>query len=497
MNDAAGAYRLMVAALEHDSTFAMAAHYISRAARGLGREAEADRALEIAEHLANRATDRERLLILAEAAGRRAPITEYVRVARELTDRYPDDADGQMILGHAQFTAGDWWASVAAYRRAVEIDSAAGVIRGTFCRACTALIAMSHSYMWADSAAAAERAGRRLIVMFPDEGLAWGSLVEPLLRQNRWADAETAMARAAGLSLTKGEFDPSLDRGLIRSGRFAQLDLKLWSRMTSSPERRGEASWLLGISLRNQGRLREATALAERGVVPGTPIRIPGPPDPTSVAIAAFDAGQPRESARIFLSRADAIRAGTDPPGLKARVLSWNLTLAATALAAAGDTAMVRALADSVERIGALSRFGRDGRLHYFLRGLLFQRQGRHADAVDAFRRSLFSLTDGYTRTNLEMARSLMALRRHAEAIAILQPALRGGIDGSNAYVSHTELHEALAQAFEQAGRSDSATVHYAAVEAAWRGADPMLHERYRWAQSKAGAKIGSALRKH
>lgn len=489
MNDAAAAYRLMVAALEHDSSFAMAAHYSSLAARGLGREAEADRAIEIAEQLSARATDRERLLILAEAAGRRAPIAEYLRTAKELTQRYPADAEGQMLLGSAQFTAGNWWESVAAYQRAVEIDSAAGVLRGPFCRVCNALIAMSHSYLWGDSAAAAERAGRRLIAMFPEEGLAWGSLVEPLLRQNRWVDAEAAMSRAAGLSLTKGEFGPSLDRGLIRSGRFAELDLKLWSSMKNSPESRGDAGWLLGISLRNQGRFREARALAEHGVVPGTSTRIPGPPDPTPLAIIAFDLGQHRESARIFLERADADRAGTDPLGLKARILTWHLTLAGTGLAAAGDTAIVRQLADSVERIGALSRFGRDGRLHFFLRGLLFQREGRHADAVDAFRRSLFSLTDGYTRTNLEMARSLIALRRSLEAIAILQPALRGGVDGSNTYVTQTELHEALAQAFEQAGRSDSAEAHYSAVERAWRGADPVLHPRYQLARSKAGAK--------
>ena len=489
MNDAAGAYRLMIAALEHDSTFAMAAHYSALAARGLGREAEADRAIEIAEQLASRATDRERLLILAEAAGRKAPIAEYLRTAKELTERYPGDAEGQMLLGSAQFTAGDWWASVAAYRRAFEIDSAAGVIRGPFCRVCSVLIAMSHSYLWGDSAAAAERTGRRLVAMFPEEGLAWGSLIEPLLRQNRWVDAEAAMARAGGLSLTKGEFGPLLDRGLIRSGRFAELDLKLWSSVANSPGSRGETGWLLGISFRNQGRLREARELAEHGVVPGTSIQIPGPPDPTSIAIVLFDFGQPRESARMFLQRAEADRAGTDPPGLKARILAWHLTLAGTGFAAAGDTVTVRQLADSVERIGALSRFGRDGRLHYFLRGLLYQRQGRHSDAVDSFRRSLFSLTDGYTRTNLEMARSLMALRRYLEAIAILQPALRGGIDGSNAYVTQTELHEALAQAFELAGRSDSATTHYSAVEAAWRGADPVLRQRYELARSKAGVK--------
>jgi tetratricopeptide (TPR) repeat protein len=162
------------------------------------------------------------------------------------------------------------------------------------------------------------------------------------------------------------------------------------------------------------------------------------------------------------------------------------MTLAGTALAAAGDTAQVRALADSVERVGSSSSFGRDFKLHFFLRGLLLQHENRHGEAVNAFRRSLFSLTDGYTRINLEMGRSLMALQRYPEAIAILQPALRGGVDGSNTYVTHTELHEALAQAFAGAGRRDSAAVHYAAVERAWRFADPQFSERYHVAKRYA-----------
>jgi len=161
------------------------------------------------------------------------------------------------------------------------------------------------------------------------------------------------------------------------------------------------------------------------------------------------------------------------------------MTLAGTALAAADDMAAVSALADSVERLGSSSSFGRDQRLHHFLRGLILQHENRHAEAVEAFRRSLFSLTDGYTRINLEMARSLMALQRYAEAIALLQPALRGGVDGGNTYVTHTELHEALAHAFHAAGQRDSAGSHYATVERAWRYADPQFAERYRVARAR------------
>jgi tetratricopeptide (TPR) repeat protein len=232
--------------------------------------------------------------------------------------------------------------------------------------------------------------------------------------------------------------------------------------------------------------LREAENFAMHGVLPGTETALDGHRDDVSLAIVAFEQGQAREAARRFLAMAADHRAGNAPAGMKARNTAWHMTLAATALAAAGDTAAVRALADSVERIGAHSSFGRDPRLHHFLRGLLLQHQNRHAEAVDAFRQSLFSTTDGYTRINLELARSLAVLRRYPEAIAVLQPALRGGVDGGNSYVTHTELHEAIAQVFKAAGQRDSAAVHYAAVERAWRFADPQFAERYRIARAHA-----------
>jgi predicted Zn-dependent protease len=162
------------------------------------------------------------------------------------------------------------------------------------------------------------------------------------------------------------------------------------------------------------------------------------------------------------------------------------MTLAATALAAAGDTSRVRAYADSVESIGANSSFGRDHRLHHFLRGLLLQSQERHADAVEEFRRAVYSLTEGYTRTNLELARSLLALHRPSEAIEVLQPVLRGGVDGSNTYMTHTELREMLARAYDAAGMRDSAASQYAIVERNWRKADPEFSERYREARAKS-----------
>jgi tetratricopeptide (TPR) repeat protein len=452
----------------------MAAYYAWLTGRGITDEAEGARALLRAKRLAPRATERERLLIEGSVAMLEAPLTRTVAIAETLSVRYPDDPDAQTFLGQARFAEGDWARSVAAYEQAVGLDSIAGAIRGSYCRVCTALNAMSHTYLWWDSAGAAERSARRLIALRPEDKDGWGSLVEPLLRQGRRAEAEAAIERALALSYVLFPTRPNFDRDRIRWGQFDQLDAELRADLRSpSRASRDEAHWLLVLSLRDQGRIREAHTFAV---------------DPSHHALLAMEMGRSVEAANLFQEQAKrAWGTASAPPAFRARVTTWMLSLAGTARAAAGDTAVVHRLADSLEALGTLSSFGRDARLHWILRGLLLQRDGRHAEAVEAFRRGMFSTSDGYTLTNLFLAKSLMVTGRPLEAIAVLRPAIRGGVDGSNSYVSRTELHEALAQAFDMAGLEDSATAHYRAVARAWSRADPPYRDRVNRARAKAG----------
>lgn len=205
-----------------------------------------------------------------------------------------------------------------------------------------------------------------------------------------------------------------------------------------------------------------------------------GPPYGSSLVAAQvlFEMGRGREAAALFDSLASSYVDDDLVRSRRARRLCWTLTHRATALAAAGDTAPLQRLADSLEILGQQSSYGRDRRLHHYIRGLLLRARGRAADAVTEFRLAVFSLTYGYTRTNLELARTLMAIGRPHEAIAVLQPAFRGPLDASNLYVTHSELHEILARAFDAAGQRDSAIAHYRWAVAAWRNADPEFRPR-------------------
>lgn len=487
--DGPGALRLMQAALERDSAFVMAAYYAWVISEYHADVASRDRAFIRVKRLAPHTIERERLLIQAEVAGREAPLPVAIAIAETLTVRYPTDPDGHIQLGRVRSGQGEYAAAVASFERAVALDSAAGSTNGPYCRMCLALGTMTHTYLAWDSAVAAERIGRRIIALRPEDPKNWNSLVEPLLRQGRRAEAEAALERSGMLSVSFTYLTGVLHRDLLRWSRLEELDRDLLSDLGSpSLETRGEARWLLLLSLRDQGRLREGRALALEHRVPGTARLVRGfEPERMLSATLLPGMGRPDSAATLLRAEARRISSSTLPRGQQVRNITWLLTLAGTAHMAAGDTAVVRRLADSIEVIGKGSTFGRDPLLHHYLRGLVLQRAGRHGEAVEELRRSLLSLTDGYTRINLALAQCLLELGRPAEAIAVLRPAIHGGVDGSNSYTSRTELHEAMAEAFARAGQRDSAAAHYRIVEQNWRRAGPEFSERYRRARAAAG----------
>jgi tetratricopeptide (TPR) repeat protein len=271
----------------------------------------------------------------------------------------------------------------------------------------------------------------------------------------------------------------------LHAEQFAEADRLLRERLQNNAEDES-ALWYLAISLRNQGRMQEALATAERHL--------------TSVAErlrfafargqALFELDRFREAASTFDSVAHfyAPSGPTITRGRMARHLSWSHTLAATALAAAGDTAALISLTDSIAAEAPLSSYGRDWHLADHVRGLSWLARGQPARAVEAFRAAVFSPNIGYTRTNLELARALLALNRPREAVAILQPALRGAIEANNLYVTRTELHELLARSFELANQRDSAIAHYQRVVAAWSRGDPPFRARADSARARLAA---------
>ena len=471
------AYRLFLAALNEDSTFAMAAYYAGLASPN-------DSLLRVwglkAAELADRATDRERLWILEQVANiTYSPVGNAV--AETLAVRYPEDLESRMALGDVGLQRGDFVSAARHYREVVHLDSLSLIATGAHeaqglarCLACQAYDYVFLSELAGDSLAAAERDARAWAQIQPDLPSAWGRVGEALARAGRYADALDAYRKSYGGQRSFVDFEAAqLD---LRGGQYASADRRFERLMTTAdPLLAGEGSWFLAISLRDQGRWREALALS----------RSHGPS--LQEGIALLEMGRGEEAARFFRQWDARITPLPGLPGLYAKQHAWMLTHIATSLAAGGDTTGLAALADTIEVSGAQSAFGRDPLLHHYVRGLLWRARGDLPRAIAEFRASIWSWTIGYTRENYELARALVEAGRPAEAVYPLESALRGDLQSSNLWVTRTELREMLARAFAGAGRPDSAAGYWRAVAGAWRGADPVV--RARWAEAeKKGA---------
>ena len=472
--DARAALRLFSAAVREDSMFAMAMYYRFRAevVMNLPEQYETEvRALA----LAPRAADRDRLLIRAHIlAGHSDPAA--VPVAESLLAHYPNDPEA---LVRASEAIADVARGIALLNRAIALDSAAGAQASPYCRLCDAFGYLARRYNWADSISATEATMRRWIRFRPKDIAPWLSLADYLVGIGREADADAAVQHARALGAWR-EDDPlgRLTWHLRMDDYAASNDACRRGLAEHAGEFLGSYVWYCAISLRAQGRFREAKDVVRRA-----------PPNTIHTAILAMNVGQSAEAARSFLKLArnpsvwDARAAS-----LFARNVTWNLTLAATAYLEGGDTLSARRLIDSVEATGRRSNYARDPLLHHFLRGVLLAKAARHDSAVHEFRAAVYSPSQGYTRINYELGKSLIALNRAAEAIPVLRAPLHGGLDGPGLYLTRTETHELLARAFDAAGQPDSAAAHYVIVERAWRNADALLKARYEAARTRLAA---------
>ncbi|HEU5219422.1 MAG TPA: BTAD domain-containing putative transcriptional regulator [Gemmatimonadales bacterium] len=477
--DVAAAFRLMQAALKEDSTFAIAAYY-AWISSGSPLDGPNRQYLDRVVRLAPNAPERERLLILGTVL-RTTENPAAVAYAESLSIRFPTDPEGQTLLGDVKSVLGEYPASTGAYNRAVALDSSAKAIGGEACRACKGLNHLASTYVAWDSFPAAERTVQRWLRFEPGKLEPLVMLAELDARTGRWSELHSLYSRMDSLDPTRRADREWYLYHLIRRGDYDSLPRSVLQTLQEpGRDQRTDAVWLWIIALRNQGRLIAANEMLRGHLPDGTQLS----PEaigivPVEAATVAFESGQSLTAARLY-STLVGDNASNPFPGHRARGMTWNLALEATARAAAGDTAAVRLLADSVETLGRLSLVARSSHLHHFLRGLLLASDGRHAEAVNEYRRAITSWTDGYTRINYELSRSLLALNRPAEAIYPLQAALRGAIDASNLYITRTELHEELARAFAAAGQRDSAAVHYREVVRAWEPGDPPFQARRR-----------------
>jgi DNA-binding SARP family transcriptional activator len=477
--DNESAERLFRQALEADPEFAQAAYYYARATSSGSRTETLDR-LRRAVELAQRAGDRERLVMQAEWAFQNSS-PALPAIADTLMIRYPEEVDGYYYAGRGTVLNGEYLKAVAPYRKVIALDSLGlGAPAGPRCRACDAYAGLVYVFYALDSVAQSRAMIREWVRRQPTAAAAWYALAHVYAAEHQEASALTALRVADSLEPT----NPMNRRNLIsvRSylGDYPEAERLLRSAMEAGPlTQRRQAQWDLAVILRQMGRLREAVTLAHDYRMNIKERLLPGAA-PYSALLEAqvlFEQGNYRAAAALFDSIAVGQQGGLDLVG-QYRDRIWAWVHEADARAQLRDTARLAMLADTMEVLGRSVGQARERNLHAHVRGLLARVRGRDDLALDWFRRSMVSPVVGLTRGNYEMAGIYLRTGRPVEAIRILGPAIRAGTVGPNLYITRTELEARLAEAFEAAGEPDSALTYYRTVIKAWEQSDPEFADR-------------------
>jgi DNA-binding SARP family transcriptional activator len=476
------AERLLGRALELDSLFPQAAYYYSLATSS-GSQSETMDRLRRAVRLSARATDRERLIIAAQWEGNNSS-PALAAVADTLMVRYPDEVEGYIWGAVAANLVGEYGRALTFGRRVLAMDSL-GFQRFDRepCQVCVAYIILTYCYTGMDSVARMHATVREWVRRHPGRAEAWRAMANTYAYEQKEDSARSALRVADSL-------DPSSEgaqrsRGALYNllailERYRELESLLRADLEERPsDYRTGARWGLAVNFRQEGRLREALPMAHAHRI-GIPERLRPGAAPYNALLEGqvlLELGHYRAAAALF----DSIAVGQHgelEPSARAREHIWAWVHEADALAQLGDTARLRFLADTMERLGRLVAHARDRVLYAHVRGLLARVQGRDDAAAEWFRRAITSPVLGYTRTNYELGGAYLRLHRPADAVAILRSATLSGTDGSSLYVTLTELEERLAQAFDSAGQADSALVYYRKALTAWEHADPEFGPR-------------------
>ncbi|HEY2805864.1 MAG TPA: BTAD domain-containing putative transcriptional regulator [Gemmatimonadales bacterium] len=403
-------------------------------------------------------------------------------LARELVARFPRDPRAYGLLATVYNYHGRWAAGDTVLVQELSLDSLATEAGHGPCAPCTAYSGLIGERLAIGRIEDAEQAARRWVTLQPDIPASWTDLATTLSFEGRFDEAISAAQRAAALAPDDPEYAVRVGRVLLMARRYDAVDsvIALWRRTGSAGLIEG-AFDIEALLERERGQYAASVATLET-----TTRRFP---EDRSLRLEEGNSlgrmGRIDGAQRLYHSQALAapgppardLTPGAELTGDEARAFSWLRSLEADAIGDNADVAVLRALADSVGRVGPLSYYGRDWHLSHHILGIIAQREGRDSDAVREFQEARWGLA-GWTRTNARLAQSLIALGKPAAAVAVLREGYAAPLDAMGRYQTRSELDFLLSQAFRAANLPDSAARYDEFARAAWKNADADVRAR-------------------
>lgn len=457
-----------------DSGFASAVLERLAVARSDGDWALAARLQQVFERHAARASPWDRA---TEALDRSLHAGERERsegLGRALVAQFPSDPRAYADLAEVYVNHGRWDAADTVLLRELELDSLALEAGQGPCAPCVAYGGLVDVRVTRGDLAGATKAAFRWVGLQPELPVAWDHLATALSFSGRFDEAIEAAQRALTLSRQETDYQDRTVRTMLMARRYASVDsaLALWHRR-GGRALRGPGEDLTALSLREHGEYRAALASmnAARAHDPAVGAGLDFMRANTLVRL-----GNPRAAADVM---AGIVRAGPRrvTNGDEARAQAWHWAIKASALAAAGDTVALAAIADSIDRVAQLSYYGRDWRLPSAVRGMIAMRGGRWRIAVDDLQAARWGVA-GWTQVNVLLGDAYLRLGAPDSALAVFRAAYGAPLDAMGRYEPRSELDYAMARAFVAAGRKDSARAYVDRLREAWKQADPEVRAR-------------------
>jgi tetratricopeptide (TPR) repeat protein len=219
--------------------------------------------------LAGKASDGERLLILATEAGANANAAKQKEYLDQLVAAYPNDERAHFNLGNYYFGQQDYPKAIEHYKKATEIEPSYS----------TAFNILGYAYRQAGDYANAEKAFQKYIELIPKDPNPYDSYAELLLKEGKFDDSITQYRKALAIDPNFVNSHQGIAAALLYGGKpdEAAAEIRKFSEKARNDGERRTALFVLAVIHADGGKLDRALAdmdrqyaIAEKGSdVPG------------------------------------------------------------------------------------------------------------------------------------------------------------------------------------------------------------------------------------
>jgi tetratricopeptide (TPR) repeat protein len=228
----------------------------------LARAISAPTAKEFFEHLnkavslADRASDGEKLFILANQAGSNGDVTKQKSLLVQLVTAYPNDERAQFVLGNYYFGQQEYGPAIEHYKKATELSSSYS----------PAYNILGYAYRQQGDYANAEQAFKKYVELIPNDPNPYDSYAELLLKMGKFNESIVQYRKALAIDphFVPSHFGISADLTYLGKPQEAEVELRKMADQARNDGELRTAFFGLAVVAVDSGELEKALQQMDR-----------------------------------------------------------------------------------------------------------------------------------------------------------------------------------------------------------------------------------------